>query len=326
MLNQGQLKTIKKICVITLSNIGDVLLTFPVIDTLRAQFPDADISVVVGPKASDLFTNNSNITNVYIYDKKQSFVQFLFWTRIIRQENFDLVIDLRHSMIPLFLGARFRNSIFYKRDAALHMKDKHLDVLNKMMAVPGACPKTCLDFSQDLDAEVAGVISDKKPDQKLIVVAPGSAAENKHWPQSSFALLVDYLIEHKNAYVVFTGDHLDQAVVEGVESNMKQRALNLCNKTSLLQAAALISKADLVISNDSAPCHLASYLDTPVIALFGPTNALHYGPWGLKGRILRKNQNCEACQLPQKNQHHTCMQAIQVDDLKALIDEGGIFE
>ncbi|MFC1510064.1 glycosyltransferase family 9 protein [Candidatus Omnitrophota bacterium] len=321
MLNEKQLKTIKKICVITLSNIGDVLLTFPAIDALKAQFPQAELSVVVGPKASLLFEGNANIHNVYVYDKHQSFIQFLFWTRILKQERFDLVVDFRHSVIPLFLGARFRTPLFYKRDDTHHMKDKHLDVVQTSIpSIKESIEKVCLGPSTESTHAIDAFIADKKQDQALVVIAPGSASNAKWWPDHKYASLSDDLIEQKNAFVVFIGDALDAPLVGEIQSKMKNDALNLCGKTSLSEAATLIKKANLVITNDSAPCHFASYLDIPVITLFGPTDSLHYGPWGKGGVTLHKNQDCPACNTSQKDQQHTCLDAISVDDVKVCVD------
>ena len=137
----------------------------------------------------------------------------------------------------------------------------------------------------------------------------------------NLATLSDYLIEQKNAYLVFTGDALDESLVKNIQKQMKHNALNLCSKTSLLEVSTLIKKANLLITNDSAPLHFASYLDVPVIALFGPTDSLHYGPWGKGGVALHKNQDCLACKEPKSSQNHICMDAITVAEVARLVDD-----
>jgi ADP-heptose:LPS heptosyltransferase len=84
-----------------------------------------------------------------------------------------------------------------------------------------------------------------------------------------------------------------------------------------------LSGSSFVLANDSAPMHLASYLDVPVLALFGPSDPKKYGPWGANGRMIKKTIDCPAC-LGRKNaESHRCMDAISaqevVETLGALI-------
>jgi len=117
---------IKKILVISLSNIGDCILTFPVVDILFRDFPRSKISIVTGPKAAALVEGNSHFENCFIYDKHQVFVKTLIWLMRLRKEKYDLVIDLRNTAIPILIGARQRNSLWLNKSTYEHMKDKHL--------------------------------------------------------------------------------------------------------------------------------------------------------------------------------------------------------
>lgn len=89
-----------KILFITLSNIGDVILTFPVFDALHERFPDARISVVLGPKAKALFEGNPFVDQLVVFDKRSTLKEKWRWLRELRRERFDLVVDLRNSMMP----------------------------------------------------------------------------------------------------------------------------------------------------------------------------------------------------------------------------------
>jgi len=117
---------IKKILVITLSNIGDVILTFPVIDILKRDFPKAELSVVVGPKAASLLDRNPQIDQIFVFQKKQSFFKMISWIFSLRRSNYDLVVDLRNTMIPFLVSTKYLTSPFLKRQPHRHMSQQHL--------------------------------------------------------------------------------------------------------------------------------------------------------------------------------------------------------
>ena len=96
--------TIKKILVISLSNIGDIVLTLPVIDILRHDFSDAKVSVVIGAKGEPLLKGNPIFENIYIYIKRQPLKDLFAWMGKLRRENFDLVVDLHNTAIPFVVA------------------------------------------------------------------------------------------------------------------------------------------------------------------------------------------------------------------------------
>ncbi len=95
---------IKKILVVSLTNIGDVILTFPVIDILKKDFPSAKLSIVIGPKAESLFFKNPYLDKIHIFDKHQPPLKSLSWIGELRRERFDLVVDLRNTAIPFLIS------------------------------------------------------------------------------------------------------------------------------------------------------------------------------------------------------------------------------
>ena len=107
MLNKSE---INKILVISLTNIGDVILTFPVIDILKEDFPSAKLSIVIGPKAESLFCDNPHLEKVHIFNKHQLPFKTLRWVLGMRKEHFDLVVDLRNTAIPFMISPRYRTS------------------------------------------------------------------------------------------------------------------------------------------------------------------------------------------------------------------------
>jgi len=285
---------IKKILLISLTNIGDVILTFPVMDILKQDFPEARLSVVIGPKAETLLKGNPHLDKIFIFNKHQSTFKMISWVWQLRQQHFDLVIDLRNTAIPLLLGARHKTPLLVKKDKTQHMREKHLQRL-----------KMIYDDTQDRHCEaqrgkaISVFISDKDQqyveklmkdeigkDQEFVVVAPGAADQAKRWTEEGFVEIADRIIK-EGMGVVFVGDQKDQDIARRIVQKMQGKAVNLCGQTTLIQSAELIQQAQWMMTNDSAPMHLASYLNIPTLALFGPTSPQNYGPWSAKSAFIQ---------------------------------------
>ncbi|VAX35112.1 ADP-heptose--lipooligosaccharide heptosyltransferase II, partial [hydrothermal vent metagenome] len=269
---------IKKILLISLTNIGDVVLTFPVMDILKRDFPDAKFSIVVGPKAESLLKNNPHLDNLYLFNKHQSGFKMLNWIWQLRKERFDMVIDLRNTAIPFLLGAKHRTPLVKRKARNVHMKEKHLGRLKTVYDYKEKEVKSCILFVGEKDKQyVKELIYKNIGDQKFIIIAPGAADFAKRWPAESFVCAGDVLAQ--KVKVVLIGGNQDREVADQVTSLMRAKVINLCGQTNLVQSAELIKHSQFVLTNDSAPMHLASYLNIPTLVVFGPTSPQQYGPW-----------------------------------------------
>ncbi len=308
---------INKILVISLSNIGDVILTLPVMDILLHDFPRAKFSVVVGPKAKTLFQGNPLISDVHIFDKSQSAWKTIPWVAGLCGERFDLVVDLRNTAIPVLIFPRYRTPLLVANHSGMHMKYKHLRQLHAVYPYDAESPKHyALAISLSDQAYIRNLLHAAwREDKKYVVVAPGAANEAKRWVSEGFIEVCYHLIKRYQQRIVFVGDAADRDGAERMVEVLGENTLNLCGRTTLLQLAQVTQRAALALVNDSAPMHLASYLDVPVLALFGPSDIRKYGPWGRHGHYLQKNQGCPACQNPKNPARHTCMAAITSQDV-----------
>jgi len=283
---------IKRILVISLSNIGDVILTCPVIDSLIDRFPTSEIFLVVGPKAKGLFDNNPYLQDVIIFDKHQSKFSMFKWAWALRQYRFDMVIDLRHTAIPLILNPKWRTSLKKTRgDFRTHMKDKHLKRLEEVVPDTKATRNHYAIFLNDRqEKNIEGCIAHYLgKNQKYYVVAAGSANHAKRWSREGFARTCLMLKNEKNLTAVFVGDENDNDITLDIIRAAKVTCINLCGKIDLLTLSYLLQKSEFALVNDSAVSHLASYFDIPELILFGPSDPQKYGPWGKKGYFLKSN-------------------------------------
>jgi len=316
-----QKSSINKILVISLTNIGDVILTFPVIDVLRQELPSAEISIVVGPKAESLVVGNPLLERVYVFDKHQSPGKTLLWLMDLRKEHFDLVVDLRNTAIPFFIAPKKRTSFLMPRKTNQHMRDHHLERLRSVLSFAGPRPSAQAVFIPPEDHEyvIQMIAKEGEGQAGFVVMAPSAADPAKRWPQEKFAQLADLLIEKYCVKIVFVGDDKDRKVVQQIIKKMQHQAVNVCGRTNLVQLAAMLNQCLLAIVNDSAPMHLASYINVPIVAIFGPTDVKKYGPWSSESHVAQNNTYCGGCNNSIEGVHHTCMEAITVDDISQLL-------
>lgn len=308
---------ISKILVISLTNIGDVILTFPVIDILRHDFPNAKISAVVGPKAFGIIKSNPIFHKVHVYDKRKNSYKTFLWILELKKERFDLVVDLRNSAIPFMIFPRYRTSLWNKKIEGQHMKEKHLLRLKTIYHFNNEADKReCVYISKEDEEYVARLISeDLGHGKKFVVIAPSAADHNKRWKEESFAQICDYFIQKHGLKIVFVGDSKDKEISSRIIKLMKNKSVDLSGRLTLLQLASLLKKSFFSIVNDSAPMHLASYLDIPVVAIFGPTDPKKYGPWSKNSLYFRNNLNCEKCKNHKLEIDHTCNHSISCEEV-----------
>jgi len=304
---------IKRILVVSLTNIGDVVLTCPVIDILRRDFPQAQMDVVVGPKAVTLFEGNPNL-NIKVFDKKASFKNRIFWFFNLVKNRYDCVIDLRRTGLTLFLWAKYSTPLLGSKLLIGHKKEGHLNRLcqvydfgsisNKLYAIVTA-KEDELFFEKEIASGLNG--------RNFIVIAPGAADSAKRWLAVGFAAVADQL--SKDYQVVFVGDSNDNDIISEIQHQMKNSALSLAGKINLRQLACVLKKSSWALTHDSGVMHLASYLNVPLIALWGPTDLDSYAPWVKKSVVIRRNEKCVRCLDPKATVAHNCMSDIKVEDV-----------
>jgi heptosyltransferase-2 len=313
---------IKTILFITLSNIGDCLLTLPVLDYLRQGFPQAKITVMVGPRPREVFENNPNIDYYIVYDKHAKLKQKIRLFLELEKQKFDLVVDLRNTLFGIFLSAKYKISSFLSTPKSIkHMKLRHLFKIQSLKFNPQNYlyeKKQCLYIKPADEDYIREILMKNKIStvDSIFVVSPGAKSHIKRWPADNFAGLISNLVEEFKAKVILVGDKDDSEITETIFKGSKYPVLDLSGKTNITQLACLLKKAKVLISNDSAVLHLASYLNIPVVAIFGPTDDAKYGPWSNNSQVVKKEIFCRPCEKAQcRFNTLDCMKLIKVEDV-----------
>ena len=311
-----------KILFITLSNIGDCILTLPVLDALRRKYPQGLITCLVPPRPKEIFANNPAIEKVVIFDKHAGMREKIKLFFSLSREGFDEVVDLRNSFFGAFLPAKKRSSPLRVISGKFrHMKDRHLYWAGLSEFIPENKIPQSIGITPGDKKYIDDILLRHKSgnEDKLIVIAPGARSDVKRWDKENFRRLCRRL-SAQGWQIALAGDAGDRPVCDYIRDGSGGKVIDLCAKTTISQLAALLMKARLLITNDSAVMHLASYLDVPVAAIFGPTDEKKYGPWSGKNIVIKKDIFCRPCEKAQCSFGSlACLSSIKPEDVLSQI-------
>ena len=289
---------LKKILVFSFSFIGDAVLSTAVIQPLRAHFPDAHITFLVGPRAFDLFATEPNIDATIVYDNRGVHAGWKGRLRLIktlRLDKFDIVVNLRDSFTARCIGAEHWGML--RGDSNRHAVTRYLEALQKHgVDTAAAHPHLQLTVEEWTAADSFLIEAGRVSERLLIGIHPGGNWEYKLWDTKNYAQVASTLAKKlKAAILLFAGPNERELQTE--IANMMDIPPILVKTDDLRQLAALISMCDVYVGNDTGPMHIAAAVDTPVVALFGSTNHHRSGPYGEKHTVVQSGVNlgCNPC-------------------------------
>ena len=325
-----KLSRVSKILFITLSNIGDVILTLPVLSALKDNFPDAKIDILVGPRPEQVFRKDPRVNKIFIYDKHASLRGKAGFIKRLRNERYDLAVDMRSSLFPFFIGARYRTPIIICRAQAClsptKLKHRRLAHLEKIRPLGIEYRKQKNIYIDEKDREkIKALLNDKGAGRNDIIIGIGHGAKSplKQWKKQGFIEVINSILKQPGYKVVLIGDVNEMASSEGISHAVNNPGLiDLTGKTSLNELFAVIERFDLLLTCDSAGMHIASDLGVRVVAVFGPTDPEEYGPMGDKDIVIRKSLKCSPCKKAQcEFGTHECMETISAEEILSTIKE-----
>lgn len=346
------------ILIVKTSAIGDVIHTLPSLWSLRAHFPEAQITWLVEESAADLVIGHPALNRVLVARRKtwlkdlragrfsRALSGFLGFVHELRDTRYDLVIDfqgLLKSAMWVVLARGMRKAGFgqgmehaeysylalNERIPAVDMDQHAIDrslLLLKGIGVPAADLRYEIPLSAQHESEAAALLRacGVREEDRLVAMNPVARWPTKLWEARSFAALADRL-EGEGICVVFTGGPQDGPALDEIGRFMTRRHRRLDGKTSLNQLAALYRRAQVVVTTDSGPMHLAAAVGTPVVALFGPTAPWRTGPYGPRQVVLRADLSCSPCFKKQclttAYEERACMKRLTVDQVERAVME-----
>ncbi|MBU1912585.1 MAG: glycosyltransferase family 9 protein [Candidatus Omnitrophica bacterium] len=317
-----KLSNTHKILFITLSNIGDAILTLPVLSALKDNFPEASIDVVVGPRPQEVFKKDPRVNRVFIYDKHAGLKDKITFIKKLKAEKYDLAIDMKTSFLPVLIGAKHRSALLpVARSGIRHKRLIHLESLRPFELIYKQQKNIYIDDKARKKIEDILQTSGIKNTDIIIGVCPGSKSHLKQWKRQGFADVINSIMKNLQYKVILIGDTKEAGLSKEIAARIKQPGLiDLTGKTSLNELFALVEKFNLLLTGDSAGMHIASDLGVKVVAIFGPTDPEEYGPRGKEDIVIRKDLKCSPCKKAQcKFGTHECMAAISAEEVLEAI-------
>lgn len=304
---------VRKILVIKLKGIGDVVLSSISLDNLKINFPKAEIDFLTEPPSKPILENNKNIARILLFMKKEKFagIKLLF---TVFSKKYDLVIDFysnpRTALITFFSFAKYRAGFPYRgrkyaynlfgpeERGKYHSAELHLQFLKSIgLDAPFKdiniyLDRTVIEFS---DAFFKDNFS---PSDFVVGLSPSGGWDSKKCPPFKFvesALKISELYTDIKFLILWGPEDYNDAVE--IFNGLKNISL-LAPSTSVAESAALMKKCNIIISNDSGPMHIAAALGTPILAFFGPTDPLMQGPFSTNSDWIRLEElDCIGCNL-----------------------------
>ena len=322
--------------------VGDMVLLTPALRALKIAYPQSHLALLIRPLVADLMATHPYIDEVIIDSKGNAFSRLpSFWklTGEIHRSGFDLAVVLhptsfRNALLPFLVDIPERigsnvsgRGILLTRTCAdrtdLHEVHRYLRVL-KLIDIHE--PNAKLEFwHTDADRHAARQILTTHgiaPKEYLIGVNLGTTWRTKRWSLENFAEVVTQVRKRFDARILLTGSTAEIPLGEALKQVAKVETINLIGKTTLMQLGALIESCDLYLTCDSGPMHIAAAVETPTVALFGPTSPIRHGPYGENHQVIEKPVECRPCykrSCMRKDLPHLCMMEIDPNEVVAQV-------
>jgi len=333
----------RSILIIKTSSIGDVILTTPVAEALRQAYPQAQITWLVEEAVEDIVAGNPYVDQIVVWNRrrmrmlrhnrqwKELSEEYRRLQSPLRARRYDYCLDLqgfdRTLLAHMLIRARKRVFLpvpdrwhgythhIWRRKPLVHAVDYHLDVVRSAgLNIGSEVPPLRVAFSEQ-DAEHArSLLAPLRTRRFIVAINPLSTWASKEWDGNRYVELARRVVTELDGGVVLIGDPRNAEKCNTLAAQIGDGCLGLAGETSLKQLAALLTQCGCLITSDSGPMHLSVAVDTPVIALFGPTDPANYGPRGLSHTVIYQNLECSPCM----NKHlpnPSCMSGITVDDV-----------
>jgi len=300
-MNNGNTETGSRILVVKLSSMGDLFHALPTVHNLKTGF-NASVDWVTQTEYAGLvscFTDVDRVIPFPRHDRRGKLFRFI---HDLRQNEYSYVFDLQGLLKSALIarlarGARRVGPSFHREGSRLfyssvagtlnkqrHAVDEMMDAIGHL-GLPAISPEFPVKFPE---WNPAG-------DAPRIAVFPVTRWKTKNWPQDSFASALRTIQRLTGGTVFVMGGPEEAVICRHLHADLKGKAFNLAGSLSLVETGSVLSRMNIVISNDSGPMHMAAAIGVPVVAIFGPTNPIRTGPYGSGHTVLAGRRSCVPC-------------------------------
>lgn len=353
--SHGPLPAPRRVLGMKFYGLGNIVMILPVLRELQIAFPGIEIDFLTLPGNRALLERSGLVRRVLTVDVSSTtaFIASVWQLlRDLRRNEYDAVLDFEQflkvsGIFAFWTGAPARiglntegqyRAFLYTTRIAYTDADHTTDIFLRVIAPFGITPTGARTtwrlpvLPADREQALALLAAAGAPrDGTLVVMHIGTGPNYKEiavkrWDHARFAAVADALAQRHHATIVFTGQGPEeQELITEARAMMQQPGIDLCNRLSIGEFSALLAEASFVVTNDTSALHMAGIVGTPVVALFGATSPLLYGPRGPRDLVFSKQLYCSPC-LSNYNLKYSrchdpvCMKQITVDEVLAGIE------
>jgi 3-deoxy-D-manno-octulosonic-acid transferase len=312
----------REILIIRLSSIGDVIHCTPVASALKAAWPDCKITWLVGEVCADLLKYNPQIDEIMVWSRERfekhlrsyEFYQaYTLWRDLQKKlstKAFYAALDIHGLFLTGMIArqvktgrrigmrnARELNPLFMTEATdpiGEHITEQYLGVLTSL-GISTDCREMTLIFPDDAKQFAQNYLKKEGvlPQDKLAVLVPGTTWPTKNWPPAFFAAAAEKLGQEFK--LLLCGGKSEYLLGREITAKAGTPIINAIGQTSLLEMAALLERATVVVAGDTGPLYMAAALKVPTVAIFGPTNPDTYKPPGKQHIAIFSQHDCSYC-------------------------------
>lgn len=316
---------IHRILIIKLRHHGDVLLSSPVFQVLKNHYPHLELDALVYEDTLDMLSGHPAIDQLHTIDrswKNQGIIkQFQHEAGLLstlRKRKYDLVIHLTEHNRGVFLTRLLKpqyaitarrtdkHRLWYRSFThhyplpvrQRHTVEKHLDALRHLGLHPAQSERALIfNPGNEAEARVSAILNEHlSQNSNFIVFHPTSRWMFKSWSTEKASHLIQMLQDHGLQVVITAApSETERAYIEQILKPLQKPVINLTGELSLKELGSIIGKASLFIGMDSVPMHLAAAMQTPTVALFGPSGDKEWAPWMVQNQVLTSDISCRPC-------------------------------
>jgi heptosyltransferase-1 len=305
----------RRICIVKPSALGDIVQTLPVLSMLRQRFPQAHIAWVVKPGLAGILRGHPELDQVIEMPRGRGWRMVLGFFRLLndlRRQRFDLVLDIQGlfrsglmawcTRAPRRLGYRLAREgaylaytdtidVDYRTMPAL----EHYRLFAQRLGCSDPVPQATVPITHQDRQKIHALLA--RLPRPWLAIHAGAQWETKRWPPESFAEIARWAQQRHGAGIVLLGGPGEGALATQVEQLLDGPVVNLAEATTLTELAAAAEAADVFLSGDTGPMHLAAAVGTPVVALFTCTSPMRAGPRGTAHHVVTTTVPCAASYL-----------------------------
>jgi len=344
----------RKVLIVNIFGIGDVLFTTPIIKSIKAYSKDIKIGYLCNHRTREILENDPDVDDVFVYNRDafnevyyQSKIEFVkkisAFLGSIKEKKYDALIDLSLNFYVSFfcwlIGIKRRIGFDYKKRSPFlnkkvdlhgyeqkHVVEYYSDLL-KEIGVPLKSPRLNINIKKADRDWAHNFLAQKGINPKGIMVGlvPGGGqswgkdAAFKRWPSEKYAKLADKLIEKFSAEIILLGNQQEEPLCREVSSCMRNPSYSVCGMTTITQFAALAAECSVVVLNDGGPLHIAVAAGARTVSIFGPVNEDIYGPYPRGNHhIITNAVACRPCYRKFRKAactHFYCLNKVLVEDV-----------